>query len=360
MNVRRDRDPAKLVWVGKPFRKPLEAVQGVATGAEALALAAQKPTVLLCCRATLPDMTGLALLKRWRQQSQTVLVPFILILNRWHVPHWRRAMVAGADDVLAEPLGRRTLQKAIAAQLRKQQHRLAQYTDTKLQSLPARLLGSAIELVATCQDLQRKAAPGRLHDAAQYAFHLARLQHETLRRYLRYQELTEPLTAVPADTELMTTPQTLLAVACTTIATRYGRMFDLTYRFEPAALAISTMHLELLATEPIDNAFRHTRFASPVTVTGAVVDGCYRLQVGDRGVGILPRVAAGTDGGAAHGFCVGLTLVRRLCHLYGAKLRFHVNNGTQVQVDLPLVSSAVDLSLQNPTAYQGKFAENLC
>jgi DNA-binding response OmpR family regulator len=332
----------------------------VATGAAALAFAAEKPVVLLCCRATLPDMTGLTLLKQWRQQDKTILTPFILILRRWCKQHWRQAMVAGADDVLAEPLGPRTLQKAIEAQLRKQQRRLAKYEDIKLNGLPVRLLGSSLELVGTCQDLQREAAPGRLHNAAQYAFHLARLQHETLRRYLRYQELAEPLTAIPQGTRLMAAPQTLLAVACTTIATRYGRVFDLTYRFEPAALAISTVHLELLATELIDNAFRHTRFASPVTVTGAVVEGGYRLEVRDRGVGILTRVAEGTDGGAAHGFYVGLALVRRLCGLYGAALRFQMKDGTQVQVDLPLVDQAVDLSLQKPTAYQGKFADNLC
>ncbi len=359
--------PSSIVWAGvlprwaqKGLALVASDVVWVPTGAAALAFAAEKRVALLCCRANLPDMRGLALLKRWRRQDKTALTPFILILPRWRLAHGRQAMVAGADDVLAEPLRFRPLKKAIAAQLRKQQRRLAKYEDIKLNALPARLLGSSIELVATCQAVQREAASGPLHDAAQYAFHLARLQHETLRRYLRYQELAEPLTAIPEGTRLMAAPQTLLAVACITIATRYGRVFDLTYRFEPAVLAISTTHLELLASELIDNAFRHTRFASPVTVTGALADGCYRLEVRDRGVGLLPRVAAGTDGGEAHGFYVGLSLVRRLCGLYGAPLRFQVKDGTQVQVDLPLVDQAVDLSLQEPTFYQGKFAEDLC
>ncbi len=356
-----------MVWAGalprwgqKGLASIVADVVWVSTGAAALAFAAEKRVALLCCRANLPDMRGLALLKRWRREEKTELVPFILILPRWRLAHGRQAMVAGADDVLAEPLEPRTLKKAIAAQLRKQQQRLAKYEDIKLNALPARLLGSSVELVATCQAMQREAASGPLHDAAQYAFHLARLQHETLRRYLRYQELAEPLTAIPAGTQLMAVPQTLLAVACTTIATRYGRVFDLTYRFEPAAVALSPAHLELLASELIDNAFRHTRFASPVTVTGKVMDDCYRLEVRDRGVGILPRVADGTAGGEAHGFYVGLALVRRLCRLYGAPLRFQVQGGTRVQVDLPLVTPAVDLTLQEPTFYQGKFAEDLC
>ncbi len=348
------------MWVGAPPRRAPDQWQIVATGAEALALAERTAIALVCARESLPDMTGLELLARWRQQEKVALNPFVLVLNRWRGKRWRQAMVAGADDVLAEPLRPRTLQNAIAAQLLKQQRRLAKYEDIKLKALPARLLGSSIELVGTCQALQQEAAPGPVHDAAQYAFHLARLQHETLRRYLRYQELAEPLTAIPAGTRLMAAPQTLLAVACTTIATRYGRIFDLTYRLEPAALAISTTHLELLASELIDNAFRHTRFASPVTVTGKVMDDCYRLTVRDRGVGILPRVAEGTDGGEAHGFYVGLSLVRRLCRLYGAPLRFQGKDGTQVQVDLPLVAQAVDLTLQEPAVYQGKFADNLC
>ncbi|NJK59028.1 MAG: sensor histidine kinase [Oscillatoriales cyanobacterium SM2_1_8] len=152
----------------------------------------------------------------------------------------------------------------------------------------------------------------------------------------------------------------MLAVACTTIAARHGRIFDLTYRFEPAVLAIGTAHLELLATELIDNAFRHTRFATPVTVTGQKMDDRYRLEVRDRGVGILRRVAEGTDGGLAHGFHVGLALVRRLCALYGANFTFQVKDGTQVQVDLPLATAALALTLQEPTTYTGKFAENLC
>ncbi|NJK59027.1 MAG: response regulator [Oscillatoriales cyanobacterium SM2_1_8] len=165
MNHSEAKSEVKILWVGVSARPTLR--QGLppstielATGGEALALAERTAIALVCCREVLPDMTGLQLLRRWRQQEKVALNPFVLILRRWRAKRWRQAMVAGADDVLAEPLGVRTFTSALQSQLQKQQQRLAQQEDSHLKSLPARLLGPSIELLGTCQDLQRHAVAG--------------------------------------------------------------------------------------------------------------------------------------------------------------------------------------------------------
>ena len=76
----------------------LEAV----TGADGLALAAQQMPDVLLLDLGLPDMDGLALLKRLREWSK---VPVIVLSARGHERQKVDALDAGADDYLTKPFG---------------------------------------------------------------------------------------------------------------------------------------------------------------------------------------------------------------------------------------------------------------
>ena len=102
-----------------------------ADGLAGLALASEKPDVILC-DVEMPRLNGYAVLEALRQQPELRSIPFIFLTARSARSDQRKGMVLGADDYITKPFEPRELVESIAGVLAKREtlsERLKHYTD---------------------------------------------------------------------------------------------------------------------------------------------------------------------------------------------------------------------------------------
>ena len=75
---------------------------------------------LIVCDINIPELDGYQVLKALKNDSATVIIPFILIGSSSTKAKVRKGMNLGADDYLLKPLIAAELSEAISAQLKKQ------------------------------------------------------------------------------------------------------------------------------------------------------------------------------------------------------------------------------------------------
>ncbi|MEM7067037.1 MAG: EAL domain-containing protein [Cyanobacteria bacterium P01_B01_bin.77] len=121
----------KILLIGSSTLQPAITVQSIEaagysvehaiTGTSGLAMArAQNPNLVICHWA-LKDGNGHQVLQQMRQDSQLVIIPFILLSGLYDHRHLRQTMQLGADDCLLYPFSHEALLDAIAARLKQQQ-----------------------------------------------------------------------------------------------------------------------------------------------------------------------------------------------------------------------------------------------
>lgn len=98
---------------------PLEAADGRA----GLALARAQLPDLILCDVMMPEIDGHEVLRQLRADAATAAIPFIFLTARGDKTELRAGMNLGADDYLAKPVAVDDLLAAIAARLRRNEHR---------------------------------------------------------------------------------------------------------------------------------------------------------------------------------------------------------------------------------------------
>ena len=95
-----------------------------ATGTEGLGLSASEQPNLVLCGTPLPDMEGLEVLTRLRQNPVTAHIRFIVLSMYSFPPVCRRLLQLDANDLLSKPVDEPDLLVAIAQQLAHQNRHL--------------------------------------------------------------------------------------------------------------------------------------------------------------------------------------------------------------------------------------------
>ena len=98
---------------------PLEAADGRA----GLTLARAQLPDLILCDVMMPEIDGYEVLRQLRADAATAAIPFIFLTARGDKTELRAGMNLGADDYLAKPVAIDDLLAAIAARLRRSEHR---------------------------------------------------------------------------------------------------------------------------------------------------------------------------------------------------------------------------------------------
>src|SRR5262249_7877334 len=86
--------------------------------------------------------------------------------------------------------------------------------------------------------------------------------------------------------------------------------------------------IEEVVVNVLENAARYTPAASPIEVSGAVIDGTVRVDVGDRGPGLPPgeeerifdKFHRGAQDPASGGIGLGLTIARGIVTAHGGRI----------------------------------------
>jgi len=310
-----------------------------ADGLTGLALATEKPDVILC-DVEMPRLNGYAVLEALRQQPELRNIPFIFLTARSARSDQRKGMVLGADDYITKPFEPHELVESIAGVLAKREslsERLKHYTEEYRREMAAPwahelltplngILGIAAMLDSEAGSIQ----PDDLRDLARSISQSARRQQALAGKLLQYFQLEQLREANWSDPGAAMEAGAGLEDEVIGVAERLNRSADLRLECAPAAVRISPAWLRTAAGELAENAFKFSPAGTPVNVTGRITDGVYRIEITDRGPGMTPgeieQVAAFRQFDRAkheqQGLGLGLAIATHVAALHHAPLVF--------------------------------------
>ena len=333
-------------------------VLSAADGLEGLALAAERPDVILC-DIEMPRLNGYGVLEALRQQPGLSDIPFIFLTGKTARADQRKGMVLGADDFITKPYKSEELIAGISGVLAKREslaQRLRHYTEEHQREITAPWahelltpLNGILGMASLLESEPGAISPAELRDMARSIQQSARRQQALAHKLVRHFQLqqlqesgwSDPTAAVEAGAGL---EDEVLG-----IAEQSGRSADLRLRCARAAVRVNPFWLRAAAAELVENAFKFSPAGTLVTVTGAVVEGLYRFEVTDRGPGLTVEergsIAAFRQFGRAkheqQGLGLGLVIVRNIAQLHGGSLGLEPGpdgSGVRAILDLPLAN----------------------
>ena len=358
LNVLVIEDDARWrTWIEAHLESAGHTVHTAADGVSGLDLAEKlKPDVILC-DIEMPRLDGFGVLEELRKQTRLASIPFIFLTSRNARVDQRKGMVLGADDYITKPFSREELLSGIAGVLGKHEalsRRLQHYSEEYHRELAApwahELLTPLNGILGISSMLEAEAgtvSPAELRELARSINASARRQQLLARKLVQYFQLeqlkeygwSDPGAAVEAGSGI---EDEVIGVA-----ERAGRSADLRLDCARAAVSISPQWLRVAVGELADNACKFSLKGTPVTVTAGIVDGLYRIEVTDRGMGMT---AAERSGIAAfrqfdrakreqQGLGLGLAIVGNVARLHRGSFGLEPGpDGTGVRaiVELPL------------------------
>jgi two-component system sensor histidine kinase/response regulator len=332
------------------------AVLTAADGLAGLALAAEKPDVILC-DIEMPGLNGFGVLEALRQQPVLRDIPFIFLTGKTNRADQRRGMVHGADDYITKPFSREELVEAIAAVLAKRAALTAElrhHSDEHRRELTAPwahelltplngILGAASVLESEYGSISR----GELRELAADIRISAVRQLALARKLMQHFQLEQLRESGWSDNAAVVDSGTGLGDEAMLVANAAGRAADLHLAVASAAIRVSAGWLQPAVDELVENAFKFSPPGTPVSVTGRVEDGLYRLEVTDQGYGMTAEqresIAAFRQFGRAkheqQGLGLGLAIVQNIAILHHGSLTLEPgpgDKGLRAVLGLPL------------------------
>jgi two-component system, sensor histidine kinase and response regulator len=310
-----------------------------ADGLAGLALASEKPDVILC-DVEMPRLNGYAVLEALRQQPELRAIPFIFLTARSARSDQRKGMVLGADDYITKPFESRELVESIKGVLAKREtlsERLKHYTDEYHREMAAPWahelltpLNGILGIAAMIESEAGSIPPVDLRDLARSISQSARRQQSLARKLLQYFQLEQLREANWSDPAAAMEAGASIEDEVLGVAERLHRSSDLRLDCVPAAIRITPAWLRPAVGELVENGFKFSPPGTPVTCTGRIVDGLYRIEVTDRGAGMTPTeiesIAAFRQFDRARheqqGLGLGLAIVQHVAALHHAPLTF--------------------------------------
>ncbi len=331
-------------------------VLAAADGLAGLALAAEKPDVILC-DIDMPRLNGFGVLEALREQPALRDIPFIFLTGKTNRADQRKGMVHGADDYITKPFTYEELVEAISAVLTKRAALTAElrhHSDEHRRELTAPwahelltplngILGAASVLESEFGSISR----GELRELAACIRISAVRQLALARKLMQHFQLEQLLESGWRDTAATVDAGTGLDNEALLSATAGGRAADLHLAIAPAAVRISAGWLKPAVNELVENAFKFSPAGTPVSITGRIEEGLYRLEVTDQGAGMTAgereSIAAfrqfGRDKHEQQGLGLGLAIVKNIAALHHGSLVLEPGpggKGLRAILDLPL------------------------
>jgi two-component system sensor histidine kinase/response regulator len=329
-----------------------------ADGLAGLALAAEKPDVILC-DVEMPRLNGYGVLEALRQQPGLSDIPVIFLTGRTARAEQRKAMVLGVDDFITKPFQPEELIASIQGVLAKREtlaRRLRHYTEERQREITAPWahelltpLNGILGMASLLESEPSAVSAAELREMARSIRQSARRQQALALKLVRHFQLQQLQESGWSDPNAAVEAGAGIEDEVLGIAEQAGRSADLRLQCEPAGVRVNPYWLRAAAGELVDNAFKFSVAGMRVTVTGAVVGGHYRLEVADCGTGMSPHeresIAAFRQFGRAkreqQGLGLGLAIAQKIARLHHGSLALEPNldgsSGLRAILDLPLV-----------------------
>jgi two-component system, sensor histidine kinase and response regulator len=317
---------------------------------------------LVICDIIMGRKDGYSVLADLRQNSQTILIPFILMTGQGDKQNIRQGMTQGADDFLPKPFTPEELISAVDARLSKHrafleqtENKLAHLRDNISISLPHEMLTplqgilGAAEIILT----ESERLPGEVVEMAQQIMESGNRLHRTIQHFLIFAQM-ELLAANPSQLKQFgSSPPLSMAAAIGKIgastAHSVARENDLQITVVDGEVCIAEDLCSNIIGEILNNAFKFSRPGSVVKLTSVIEGSFYRIDIQDSGFGMNPEELAQVGAFMQfkrrlleqQGSGLGLIIARRLCEFHGGSLALQSepDRGTTVTIRLPHTQS---------------------
>jgi CheY-like chemotaxis protein/two-component sensor histidine kinase len=318
-------------------------VSSATDGAKGLAEAAVMLPDLILCDIVMPGLSGYDVLRTLRREPLTAVTPVIFLTGMGGPEALRAGMNLGADDYLVKPVQPTVLVAAVAARLgrseavRREAERCLQGLKDELARslLPHEFLTPLTAVMGLASLLEEGAISARdTREAGRGILEASQMLESLIGKFLAYAELHAAIPAATPGLDAERAFETAREEAMHR-AQRANRSGDLHVWGEPARVAMTVDHWRLLVGELVDNAFKFSRAGSQVALGLTGRNGEPTLSVRDHGQGMSAEYRDGLEQRAPFlrrhqdqaGLGLGLSLVRRLLHLYGGTLSFETAAG---------------------------------
>ncbi|HEX7859287.1 MAG TPA: response regulator [Verrucomicrobiae bacterium] len=311
---------------------------------------------LILCDIQMPKMDGYAVLEAIRENKSTASIPFVFLTGLGDKLTMRKGMESGADDYLVKPFTVQELIAAIEARLQKQaavresaETRLNELRESLTFALPHELV-TPLNTILGFSSLMIESPEISREETKEYAA-LVHQAGERLKKLVEKFLIYAQVELTTADREAQSavraphlTSDTISAVAGR-VAREFNRGKDLQLTLAPVEHRISASHLERIARELVENAFKFSEVDSKVEVKTARNEEMFVLEVSDRGRGLsaeqIQRVGTAIQFDRRlheqQGTGLGLAIARRLTEFYHGKMEVRSKQGesTSVTVAIP-------------------------
>lgn len=293
---------------------------------------------LILCDVGLPGIDGYQVIAEVQKLPQCREVPFIFLTARAEREDQRRGMALGADDYITKPFTERDIVDAIAARVRRQQplrERIEQLLGERRTVIGANWshelmtpLNSVLGGLALIEEEAENIQPGELRDLLGLIRAGAERQQALSSKLMLYYELERRLAQPDRAPAPSISALDAIVDGARQAAQEEGREADVSVDCAAVRLPIHAPHLLRVVKELVANACRFSRPGQPVTVTGKLTDGLYRIEIADRGTGMTAEqcehlgafVQFGREKREQQGLGLGLAIARSVARLAGGEL----------------------------------------
>jgi len=270
-------------------------------GVAGVKLAEQSPDFIFCDMA-MPRLDGPGVLAAVKQMPGVCDTPFVFLTAFADRARQREGMAQGADDYITKPFSERDILDAIAARTKRhrglrekitalaEQHRReinAHWSHELLTPLNA-VLGGLDLLELDTDNISRaelKEMLGLIREGA-------RRQERLARKLIRHFSLEQMLQGTPPAGPERCAAAPAITAGATAAAKEANRPAALALAAAPGDIASRTDLLRDAIYEVVENALTFSPPGSPVTVSGTVWDGSYRIEISDQGPGLTAEQCA--------------------------------------------------------------------
>ena len=307
-------------------------VKEAGTGQDALRLATELKPELMVLDVNLPDMTGLDVCQRLKQNPVTSSIIILhLTASRTLPADMVNGLNSGADSYLTEPVDPAVLVATIRALLRARQAEDAlRRSNDELQHfayMVSHELNEPLRIVTSYTQLLAKRYENKLDSTAnEYIGHTvaaAKRMHDFVQDVLNFSRATAP------DTHFQSVSlEAVLEMALFELQMTVGESGAIITHDRLPTVQGSEMRLVRVFANLISNAIKYRREEPPrIHIAVRETDGFWRLDFSDNGIGIEPQycerifeVFKRLHGKDVSGSGIGLALCKRVIENHGGSI----------------------------------------
>ncbi|MDJ0726327.1 MAG: hybrid sensor histidine kinase/response regulator [Prochloraceae cyanobacterium] len=335
----------------------------------ALKAVRQQNIDLILCAATAAKYQDYNLLIKLKENSQTEIVPLIILDRDLDLSVWRKVMSLGADDYLSKA-NIPEIRTAIAAQLQKQaahRKRLEQQTqqlqDYIATTLPHELRAPLTSIIASSEFLITGEIETLDREIIHEMLECIRLSadrlNESIEKFLLYSQLQQASKDPQKIQNFRNSETTSLAELIANRAKKQvrkaNRQADLQLQLEDVPVQMGTNNLGKMLEELIDNACKFSLPGTPISVKTTQEKDRLVIAIEDRGRGMTaqqinsigPYIQFERQTHEQQGIGLGLAIAKRLAELHQGELSIESipKRSTTAKIYLPKASKYSMLGL---------------